>query len=163
MSLSVKSTRSPLIGGLVSALVVAGGGFLLLNLTFLLDFAFHSIVIGLIRQFSSAEPEMDWPWLPPVLHGLFVMLIGLISWPVLRSRLGVLAKATFLTVPFAVVFVTLGMFLYHWPALVYGLGGAFAAGVLAYLYRTRQPWLYAYALVLVGLALLIGSLLGMEI
>ena len=68
-----------------------------------------------------------------------------------------------MTVPLAVVFVTIGIFLYRWSAAAYSLGGLFGAGVLYYLYRAKQPWIYYYTVMLVGLVLAIFSLAGGEI
>jgi len=94
---------------------------------------------------------------------LFVGVIGVISWFVFRSKLGVLYKAIFMTVPLAVVFATLGIFLYRWPIAAYSLGGLFAIGVLYYFYRTKQPWLYYYTVILIGITMLLVGLLGVEI
>jgi hypothetical protein len=55
------------------------------------------------------------------------------------------------------------MFLYRWPVAAYSLGSLFGIGVLYYFYRTKQPWLYYYTVILVGFALAIFSLLGGEI
>ncbi len=93
---------------------------------------------------------------------MFVVIIGLISWPIFRSKLGLLYKAIYMTVPLAVVFATIGILLYHWPVLPYLVGGLFAIGVLFYLYRTKQPWLYFYTVILVALSLMILTLLGVE-
>jgi hypothetical protein len=106
---------------------------------------------------------MAWHWFPPAKHVMFVVIIGLISWPILRSKLGTLYKAIYLTVPLAVILVTIGMFLYRWPVVVYLVGGFITIGILYYLYRTRQPWLYYYTVVLVALTLMIFTLLGGEI
>jgi len=98
-----------------------------------------------------------------MMHALFVVIIGLISWLVFRSKLGVLYKAIYMTVPLAVIFVTLGILLYRWPVVAYSLGSLFAIGVLYYFYHTKKPWLYYYTLILVGLAMLMVGLLGIEI
>ena len=74
-----------------------------------------------------------------------------------------LYKAIYMTVPFAVVFLTIGIFLFRWPVLAYSVSGLFFFGVLYYFYRTRQPWLYYYTLILVAFVMLIAGLLGIEI
>jgi len=155
--------KNPIIKNILSAIGVAGLGFILLNLAFMLDFFFQSAVIWCIKLFTSANPSMDWPWFPPAMYVAFVILIGLLSWFIFRSKLGVFYKATFMAVPLAAVFVTIGMFLYRWPIIVYSLGGLFFIGVLYYFYRTKQPWLYYYTLILIGLVMLIVGLLGVEI
>ena len=155
--------KNPMVKNILSALAVAGFGFILLNFTFIFDFLLHSLVAGLIKLFIPVNPEITYYWFPPVMHALFVVVIGLISWLIFRSKLGVLYKAIYMTVPSAVVFVTLGMFLYRWPVAAYSLGSLFGIGILYYFYRTKQPWLYYYTVILVGLALAIFSLLGGEI
>ena len=102
-------------------------------------------------------------WFPPMMHGLFVVVIGLISWSIFKSKLGTLYKAIYMTVPVAVVLVTIGIFFYQWPAVAFSLGGLFSFGVLYYFYRTKQPWIYYYAVILVTVTLAIMTVLGVEI
>jgi len=148
---------------ILSALAVVIFGFILLNLTFLFDFLFQSLVIGFIKLFTPVDFNMTYNWFPPAMHGLFVVIIVLISWLVFRSKLKVLYKAIYMTVPLAVVFVTLGIFLYRWPVATYSLGSLFGIGVLYYFYHTKKPWLYYYTLILVGIVMLIVGLLDIEI
>jgi len=155
--------KNPMVKNILSAVAIALFGFILLNIAFLFDFLIQSLVKGLIKLFTPVDFEANFQWLPPALHGLFAVIIGLISWLVFRLKLGTLYKAIYLTVPLAVVFVTLGIFLYRWPVAAYSLGGLFSIGVLYYFYRTKQPWLYYYTVVLVGLAMLLVGLLGVEI
>lgn len=151
------------VKNILSALAVAGFGFMLLNLAFIFDFLFQSLLDVIIKLFTTVDINMAWPWYPPVKHVLFVIIIGIISWFVFRSKLAVIFKAIFLTVPLAVVFLTLGIMLYRWPPVVYSLGGLFVAGLLYYFYRSKQSWLYYYTLILIGLAMLLVGLLGVEI
>lgn len=155
--------KNPIIKNILSALAVAGLGFILLNLAFLFDFLMQSLIIGFIKLFTPVNPEMNWYWFPPMMHVLFLIIVGLISWLVFRSKLGTLYKAIYMTLPLAVVFVTLGIFLYRWPIAIYSLGGLFGIGVLYYFYRTKQPWLYYYTVILIGLTMLLVGLLGVEI
>lgn len=155
---------NPRVKNILSALAVAVFGFILLNLTFMLDFLFQSAVVWFIKLFTSDNPEMDWHWFPPLMHVAFVILIGFISWAIFRSKkLGTLYKAIYLPVPLAVILVSIGIFLYIWPIVPYFVSGLFTIGVLFYLYRTKQPWLYYYTVLLVALTLMIFTLLGGEI
>ena len=153
--------KIPYVKNILSALAVAGFGFVLLGLTFLFNF----LVFELIGLFVSEEfiATHQWEWFPIMRHALFLVIIGLISWPILRSKLGTLYKAIYMTVPLAVIFVTIGILLYNWPIVPYLVGGLFTVGVLFYLYRTKQPWLYYYTVILVALSLMIFTLLGGEI
>ena len=155
--------KSPFVKNILSAIAVAGFGFILLNLAFIFDAVLHNLVSGLIGLFIKVNPPMDFPWFPPVMHMVFVIIIALISWFIFKSKLKVLYKAIYMTVPAAVVLVTMGMFLYQWPLVAYSLGGLSAIGVLYAFYRTKQPWLYYYTVILVGLVLAIFSLSGGEI
>ena len=155
--------KHPIVKNILSALAVAVFGFILLNLAFLFDYLFQSAVKGFIRLFTPIDFNMAYNWFPPVMHAMFVVIIGLISWIIFRSKLGVLYKSIYMTVPLAVIFATLGMFLGRWPSVAYSLGGLFGIGVLYYFYRTKKPWLYYYTLILVGLVMLILGLSGTEI
>jgi hypothetical protein len=155
--------KNPVLKNILSAVAVAGFGFILLNIAFIFDFIFQSLIIGAIKFFVAGDPFMEFFWFPPMMHLLFAGVIGLISWFVLKSKLRPLLKAIYMTVPLAVVFVTIGIFLYRWPIAVFSLSGLFGAGVLYYLYRAKQPWIYYYTVILVGLVLAIFSLAGGEI
>lgn len=148
---------------ILSALAVAFFGYILLNLTFLLDFLYWSAIRGVIGFFIPLGPEMSNRWLPPLFHVSFVIVMGIISFFIFRSRLKVLYKAIYLVVPVAVVLVTVGMFLYQWPVISYSLGGLLCLATLYYFYRTKQPWLYYYAVILTGVTLAIFTLIGGEI
>lgn len=155
--------KNQIVKNILSAVAVAVFGLIMLNIAFIFDFIFQSLIIGAIKIFTAGDPSMELFWFPPVMHILFMIVIGLISRFVLKSKLKPLFKAIYMTVPLAVVFVTIGMFLYRWPAAAYSLGGLFGAGVLYYLYRAKQPWIYYYTVILVGLVLAIFSLAGGEI
>src|SRR3989338_6640101 len=117
--------KNPIAKNILSAIVVAGFGFILLNIAFLLDFLFQSVIDGIIGLFTQADFNMVWYWFPPIKHAMFVVIIGLISWFVFKSKLKVLYKAVYMTVPLAVVFATIGIFFYSWLVIVYLLGGLF--------------------------------------
>lgn len=155
--------KNPIAKKILSAVAVAGFGFVLLNFTFLFDFFFQSLVQGFIKFFTPIDFAMTYSWFPPIMHIMFVIVIGLISWAVFRSKLSVFLKAVYMTVPVAVGLATLGMFLYPWPVAIYLLGALLVIGVLYYFYRSKQPWLYYYTLILVSFALAIFSLSGGEI
>jgi hypothetical protein len=150
---------NPCVKNILSALAVAILGFVLLNLTFLLNF----LLFQFINLFVSDEFMSAYQWFPMVRHALFLVIIVLISWPIFRSKLDMLYKAIYLTVPLAAILVSIGIFLYPWPVVPYLVSGLFTIGVLFYLYRTRQPWLYYYTVLLVALTLMIFTLLGGEI
>lgn len=140
--------KNPSVKTILSAVAVAGFGFMLLNLTFMFDFLLHSLISGFIKIFIPVNTEMTCYWFPQMMHALFVIVIGLISWLVFRSKLGVLYKAIYMTVPSAVVLVTLEIFLYRWPVIAYSLGSLLGIGVLYYFYCTKKPWLYYYSVIL---------------
>lgn len=155
--------KNPIIKNILSALIVSASGFILWNITFLVDFLFQSIIRGIFGLFVKVGPDSTLYWYPITMHGLFVVFIGLISWPILRSKMRVLFKAIYLTVPLVVVLVTLGIFFYRWPPVPYILGGLFTIGILYYLYRTKKHWLYYFAVLFTSLVLLIAALTGVEI
>jgi hypothetical protein len=144
---------------ILSALAVAVIGFVLLNLTFLL----YYLVFRLFDIFIRSNPEAVPQWIQIARTIIFLVIIALISWAVFRSKLPVLVKAIYMTVPTAVVLVIIGILLYPWPFLPYLIGGILTAGVLLYFYRAKKPWLYYYSVILVALTLMIFTLTGGEI
>ena len=133
---------------------------MLLNLTFL----FNALVFQVIDSFVPRNPDVAPPrYFPLARHALFLIIIALISWAVFRTRLRPLLKAIFMTVPTAVVLVTIGIVLYPSPVLPYLVGAVLTIGVVLYFYRTKRPWLYYYSVVLVALVLMVFTLMGGEI
>jgi len=155
--------KNPYVKNILSALAIVFGGSILLNLTFLFDFLFQSLVDEIIKLFTSVDFNMAWSWLPPVKHGIFVILIGSISWFIFKSKLPKLIKAIYLTVPTAVVLATIGIFFYQWQLLPFVLGGIAVLGTLYFFYKKRLPWVYWFAVIIVALALLVMTLTGQEI
>jgi hypothetical protein len=151
--------KKPIVKKILMALAVAVFGFVLLNLTFLFNYLMF-LVIDLFVPPDFIPANL---WFPLVRHGLFLVIICLISWFVFRSNLGVLYKAIFLTVPVAVFIVSIGIFLYKWPPIPYIIGGLSTLAILFYFYRTKQHWLYYYSVLFIALALMIFTLLGGEI
>jgi hypothetical protein len=147
------------VKNILSALAVAGFGFILLGLTFIFNF----LVFQLIDLLIPRNPDYLPQWFPMARHIIFLIIIALISWPIFRSKLPTLVKATFLTVPMAVVLVTIGILFYPSPFLPYLLGALLTIGVLFYFFRTHKPWLYYYSVILVTLTLMIFTLTGGEI
>ncbi len=156
--------KPSMVKNVLSALAVAIGGFILLNVVFLLDFLFQNALKAIFRESRQGPPQAGGPLFgPPINHILFLVLIGLISWLVYRTRLNVLLKAIFTVVPVAVVLATLGLAFFNIQPLVYILGALFVVAVLVYLLVKKQHWLYFFAVILTALALTIFTLSGGEI
>lgn len=151
--------KNQYIKNILAAAVVAVLGFLLLNLAFILDWAFQSLLLRLFPM--NADTRIS--CIPAARHVLFFILILLLTWPVLRSNLKRIFKAAYLTVPAAVTFATVGILLYQWPAAMYSISVLIYGGTVYFLYRRRMSWLYYYSVTLVAVALLAVGLLGIDI
>lgn len=154
-----KMFQNPYVKKVLSALTIVFLFFILLNLTFLFDFLLQSA----IRYIFRANIEMTNQWFPPILHIIFISIIVLISWLVSKSNLKEIYKIIYLTVPVAVTFVTIGMFLYRWPILSYGISALILGVIMVYFYITKKTWLYYYTVIIVVLVLLMMGLLGGDI
>ncbi len=144
---------------ILQAIAIAGFGFVLLNLAFIFDF----LIVRIIEFFIDEKFLTSYQWFPFAQHGLFVIIIGVISWFIFRSKLETIYKAIYMTVPVTVILVTVGILLYRWPIAVYLVGGLISLGALYYFYRNKQSWLYYYSLILVAFALLMMGIFGVEI
>lgn len=144
---------------ILSALAVIAFGFILLNLTFILDAAFQS----LLNLFIPINKDMTMRWYLPARHILFAVLIYLLSWFILKSKIRTIYKAIFSVVPVAVTFVTIGMFLYQWPVVSYILSALIYGGIFFYFYKTKKQWIYYFSVSLIAVVLLITGIMGMEI
>lgn len=134
-------------------------GYILLNLTFIFDFLFQSM----LDKFFPIDYNMTCAWFPMGKHILFMVIIALISWFILKSNLKELYKAIYSAVPTAVILVTVGMFLYHWPIIEYVVSMLILGIIIFYLYKTKKSWIFYYAVTWVALGLLVMSILGMDI
>jgi hypothetical protein len=148
---------------ILSALAIAFFGFILLNLTFIFDALYQGIIRRLVGLFIPLGPESRAYWLPPLMHLSFIVIIGIISWLVFRSDLKKIYKAIFLSVPVATVLVTIGMFLSQFPLVLYPLGFILCAATLYLFFRTNQPWLYYFTVILFSIVLAVFTLMGGEI
>ncbi len=155
--------KNKAVKNILSALAIIVFGFILLNIAFMFDFLFQSAIMAILKLFIPGDLFLQYPWFPPVMHVLFLIVIGLISWIVFNSKLKVLLKAIYMNVPLAVVFMTIGMFFYPWPLVTFLIGGLFFISVLYYLYRTKQPWLYYFSLIFIGVLMLLVVITGVEI
>jgi hypothetical protein len=148
------------VKNVLSALAVAAVSFALLNLTFLLFAALAQIFESVPNSGSpQLEPEPNLP----VAFVIGAVVIGFASKLVFCSKLNIIFKAAFLTVPAAVILVLIGVAFYPWPVIPYLFGGLLILGFLYYLYRTKRHWLYQYAVMLIAFVLAIMGLTGMEI
>lgn len=137
-------------------------GYILLMLTFVLDFLFQSI----LNRFFSAyyNNNMTIHWFPASKHLWFAVIIVIISWFIFKSKkLKELYKAVYAVVPTAVVLVTVGIFLYKWPAVAYTAGVLIYGTIIFYLYKNKKSWVFYYSVTLVAIVLLIMSILGIDI
>lgn len=154
-----KMLKNPYVKNVFPAGAVTVFGYILLNLAFLL----YALIINGIGFFLPADFAKTSSWYMPVMMTMISVGILVSYWFVFRSGLGEIYKAILMTVPTAVVLVMVGISLYRWPPAAISLGGLLSIGVLYYFYRTKQPWLYYYAVNLVAAKLLIMNSLGVEI
>lgn len=147
------------IKNVLSAIAVTVIGAILLNLTFILDWGFQS----LIHLFFLRDYYHEVQWLQSIKHILFVGIILMLSWFVLKSRLNRIFKAAYFMVPFAVILVTVGMFSFRWQILSYSISILIYGEVILYLYHMKKNWLYYYSVTLIAALLLIMNILKMDI
>jgi hypothetical protein len=143
----------------LSVLVIAIGGFILFNIGFLFNYAVSLGYDWFLNVLKTNKGE----WVPAVGHLVFLLILLGISVPILLSPLPTLAKATYLTLPVAYLLLSVGIFLYTWPILVYIVGGLLITIILFYLWLKKKSWLYFYATLLTAAAMLLMVLTGTEI
>ena len=151
--------RNQTVRTALSALAILVFGFILLNATFIL----YVIWGSLLDLVFGADYAANHSWFLILQYVIFLIIIGLISWLVLRSKIRPIYKAIFSTVPFAAGFVTIGIFLFSWPVAVYSISALAAIATLYYFYRTQKIWFYWFALIAVALALGIFTSIGGDI
>lgn len=142
---------------ILSILVIVVGGFILFNLAFLLTAFVTNAVISFSGMRQSGSVHI-------IGRGLSVLLILLISWATLRSRLNDTIKATFLTMPLMVILVTIGISLYQQPKwIIAGIGAVIICVVILYLHKKKLSWLYYFSAFYVAAIALYVLISGMDI
>lgn len=147
---------------LLMAILATAVGFVLLNLTFIFYAGVHNLVRMAIWGIIGKEPQME-GWIPYTLHGISTLAVFLVSWLASKLKLHVVLKAAILMVPLATLLVVMGIFFYEAPVLAYTLGAVICLSLLGWLYLKKSNWLYMYAVVVVGVAILLMNLFGVEI
>ncbi len=146
---------------ILSALVIMVGGFILFNVAFMLAFLVNTAYGFAIRSFVDGTENAN--FVHSLWHYIFIIIVLVISWFVLRSKLNDLAKATYLTMPVAVVLTEVGLQLFEMQALVWVVGAAIVLAVLFYLYKTKRSWMYYFATLYAAAVMAIVVLAGIEI
>lgn len=163
--MKIKFLENLWVQKILSVLAISLVGFILLNLTFLAAFYFSNLLDGIMGLFGLTGETLnrDMYWYPPLRHFLFAVVVVVASLLIYKLKISDLIKAIYTPVPVATIMVTFGIFFYTIPALVYVMGGLFFLGALYYIYQTKQPWVYYYALISTTMLLLYGMLTGVEI
>lgn len=144
----------------LTALAIPVLSYFLLTLTFLVDAGFQHLIDRLFQPTYSAETN----WLPPSKHIMFLVLILVISFFILRAKkLKDFYKAVYSSVPTGFLLATAGLSLYRWPAVQYSVCVLIYAVILFYLFKTKRSWMYFYAVSAVALSLLLMNAFGVEI
>ncbi|MFA5745508.1 MAG: hypothetical protein WCX82_01570 [archaeon] len=162
--MSSKLIKNPIIEKILSGIGIIVIGYVLLILTFLLAAVFQGLLSRLFGLFIQLNENSPYTIIPGIMRQLFLIFIFFISWLILhKSKLPDFWKATYLVVPLATIFVTIGIFFYQTPAIVYLLGLIFGVAVFYYLYKTKKSWLYYFSFFFICIVMLLVQFLKIEI
>lgn len=146
----------------LSMLAIVVIGFILFNVAFILAW-FVSRAYSMAIMLFAKQTDGNLGMIHSLWHYVYLILIILLSWFVLRLQLNDLVKATFLTLPLVVVLAEVGVQFYTLPVLVYVISALIIATILFYLYKTKHSWLYYFATLYVAVVMLYVMLSGMQI
>lgn len=145
----------------LSALVIAVGGFILFNVAFLLAVLIQQLCSLIVRSLSGGD---DFAVNPIYWGYVYILIILVISWFIFRSNLNTLVKATYLPMPLIVLLVFTGIRFYERPVWVpIGIGTMLVGAVLLFLYKKKLPWQYYFSTLFTGAVALSIVLFGIEI
>jgi hypothetical protein len=148
------------VRNVLTVLAIPVLSYLLLSLTFLVDALFQNLINLLIPHSITIDAN----WIPPIKHTLFLVLILLISFFILRAKkIKDFYKAVYLSVPTGFLLATAGLSLYRWPVVQYSVCALLYAAVILYLIKTKRSWMYFYSVSAVALSLLMMTVFGVEI
>lgn len=145
----------------LTIIVIPVFGYVLLLATFMLAAIFRAALFRIFR--IGGGPEETAGLLVGSWRLLFMALMLLVSWFILRSKLPELYKAVYAAVPVAVVMTIVGIYLNRWPAAVYAVDALIYGGIILYLYKAKKSWVYYYAVTWITAALLFMMAAGIDI
>lgn len=151
--------KDPYVKIVLKAIFIAAVGFVLLNVTFLV----YATVFNVFDFFIPREYTLNNSWYEPLRTVSVSALILIGYYFVLRTKISDLYKATLTTIPTAIVLVISGIYLFELPLASYFLGSLMTLTALAYLYLTKRPWVYWFAIIIVAFTLLIMAMTGTDI
>lgn len=142
---------------ILSAIFIVGVGFLLFNIAFMLA----ALVINIFMVIMGSPENVAPPFAGRI---AYVIIVALISWLVLKSKLNDLMKATYLTMPLMVILILLGITIYQQPMWMTALIGATIVGiVLLFIYKKKLTWYYYFSTLYVAVLALCVMIFRIEI
>jgi hypothetical protein len=142
---------------ILSAVIIAAGGFLLWLVAFIVAAGFMYLFRMAFAD-VKADSSMFWKY-------VYFAFILLVSTVILRSkRINRSVKATYLTMPLMVALVLAGIQFYQYSKLIpISIGAAIVGIVFLFLAMKKLPWQYYFATAYTGLTALFVILTGIEI
>lgn len=163
MSKKKISNKNSLLKNILSFLAVPVFGFILFNVALILNIFFQTTIDKVVSNFTPLNMNRVWSWYPLAKHLIFVFIVGLISRQIFKSKVKSVFKAIYLTLPLAMIYISLIILFYRWPIVIFSLAIYFFLGTLYFLKKKRLHWLYYWALILVSITLLVLSLMSAQI
>lgn len=148
---------------ILSALLVTVFGYIVINLTYLIDFIFQTFLDDAVGLFTKAEVNLVWHWYPIAKDLLFLLIVALVSRSVFQSKMKTLYKNIYLTLPLSVIYTTINIFFFRWPIAVYLAEAYFFFGFLYVFKRLKLSWLYFYTLYFFSLLILVLNMMRWQI
>lgn len=128
--------RPAFIKKLIEAILIILIGFVLFNVAFMGVAAIIGL-IGWITQNPTQPNELG--------YLIFLVLLLILTFLVFRSKLSVLIKAAFLSMPVMSIMVMIGVVFNDQLILVFGLVGLLIGALLGYLRVRKAPWQYTFS------------------
>lgn len=121
--------------------------------------AVHQVAMLGLEALSVSDPDQN-SWIRAAAFSIFLILIAVLVWFVLRSDRSDLFKATFTVVPYGLAYSVIAGNLNAGLMPALGVGLAFFLAVSFFLNHRKLPWIYAFALLFISLAMLTVVLVG---
>ncbi|NTV77582.1 MAG: hypothetical protein HGA25_00175 [Clostridiales bacterium] len=140
-------------------IIVPIAGYALLHMTFLLDSLYQGLFVNQLFE----NPTGKYRWFAYFSQGSFALVMLLVSFVFMQSKLPDSIKAIFAPVPAGVIFITISIYFYKFPLVTYTLCVMFYCGSLFHLRKNKKSWIYYYSITLTGLIMLVLGLMGMNL
>lgn len=144
--------------GLIAVIIVLFFGFFLNELFTVVEFFLQQFSDFFIFKITGYNVDNPANWYVMIKHFAFIVLVGIISRLVFKSKLHPILKASYLVPTFALIYSIINSLLSNFTFVNYLVSFYFFVGALYALRKSKLNWLYSFSLIAVSTAVILSMI-----